>query len=224
LLAATSRDSQRQWLSVSAAIRGVSGFRLQPEGGCSLQPESTCCETDEAGIAARCGSQLGVLFQFSTFPLFHFMKTLARESDKAEILRRLREVRPESVRRWGRMSAHQMVCHLCDSFRMVTGEKPVGDANRLMQRTVVKWIALYAPLKWPPGIQTIAEVDQERGGTRPVEFAADLARVESLVECITADPALCEGKRHPYFGMMSRAAWLRWAYLHTDHHLRQFGS
>jgi hypothetical protein len=25
------------------------------------------------------------------------------------------------------------------------------------------------------------------------------------------------------FGRMSQAAWLRWAYLHMDHHLRQFG-
>ena len=24
-------------------------------------------------------------------------------------------------------------------------------------------------------------------------------------------------------GTLSEAAWLRWAYLHTDHHLRQFG-
>jgi hypothetical protein len=152
------------------------------------------------------------------------MKTLARQQDRDEILRRLRGVRPDSVRRWGRMSAHQMVCHLCDSFRMVTGEKPVSDANRVMQRTVVKWIALYAPLQWPPGIQTTAEFDQERGGTRPVEFAADLAQVETLVQCITSDPATCDGKRHPYFGRMSRAAWLRWGYLHTDHHLRQFGA
>jgi hypothetical protein len=152
------------------------------------------------------------------------MKTLAKAQDKAEILRRLRDLRPDSVRRWGRMSAHQMVCHLCDAFRVATGEKPVRDADRLMRRTVVKWIALYGPLRWPPGIQTTPEVDQEREGTRPVEFAADLARCEALVECITTDPATCEGRMHPIFGRMSRAAWLRWAYLHTDHHLRQFGA
>ena len=50
------------------------------------------------------------------------MKTLARESDAAEILRRLRAVRPDSVGRWGRMSAHQMVCHLSDGYRLLTGE------------------------------------------------------------------------------------------------------
>ena len=29
---------------------------------------------------------------------------------------------------------------------------------------------------------------------------------------------------HPIFGRMSEAEWLRWGYLHTDHHLRQFGA
>ena len=152
------------------------------------------------------------------------MKTLGCQRDKAEILRRLRAVREDSERRWGRMSAHQMVCHLCDSFRMVTGEKRVRDANRLMQRTIVRWIALYAPLKWPPGIPTTPEVDQELGGTKPVDFAADLAQCEALLECITTDSGRCDGKMHPIFGRMSRSAWLRWGYLHTDHHLRQFGA
>jgi hypothetical protein len=29
---------------------------------------------------------------------------------------------------------------------------------------------------------------------------------------------------HPVFGAMSDSAWRRWGYLHTDHHLRQFGA
>jgi hypothetical protein len=28
---------------------------------------------------------------------------------------------------------------------------------------------------------------------------------------------------HPIFGKMSETDWMRWAYLHVDHHLRQFG-
>jgi len=27
----------------------------------------------------------------------------------------------------------------------------------------------------------------------------------------------------PIFGPLTRAEWLRWGYLHADHHLRQFG-
>jgi hypothetical protein len=152
------------------------------------------------------------------------MKTLARPEDKAEILRRLEAVCPESARRWGRMSSHQMVCHLTDAFRMVTGEKHVSPAGSLLHRTIIKWIALYGPLPWMPGIVTRPEIDQEGGGTRPVEFAADVAQLETLVEMFSsAPPGTFDGQAHPTFGPMSGAAWLRWGYLHMDHHLRQFG-
>ena len=151
------------------------------------------------------------------------MKTLARRCDKDEIVQRLRQVRPDSVRRWGRMSAHQMVCHLSDSILAVTGRKPVSDASGPLQRTVVKWMALYLPLRWPVGISTRPEIDQELGGTRPVEFAADVAQLETLLALITTQPRRFEWNAHPIFGRMSDAAWLRWAYLHADHHLRQFG-
>ena len=159
------------------------------------------------------------------------MKTLARPRDKAEILRRLKEVRPESVRRWGRMSAHQMVCHLSDSFRAVTGQKPVSHRTSVLHRTIVKWIVLYFPLPWPAGIVTRPEIDQELGGTRPVDFAADVAQLEALLELITTQtPRHRSGQArtfdwqlHPIFGRLSETAWLRWAYLHVDHHLRQFG-
>jgi hypothetical protein len=151
------------------------------------------------------------------------VKTLARERDKAGILDRLRTVRPDGVHRWGRMSAHQMVVHLADSFRFAAGQRPAHAAPGLVGRTVIKWIALYLPLAWPAGIATSPEVDSEKGGTRPADFASDLADLERLVELVTKEPRL-DGRVHPVFGRMSRSAWLRWGYLHTDHHLRQFGA
>jgi len=152
------------------------------------------------------------------------MKSLARERDLAEIQRRLKSVTTESQRRWGRMSVHQMICHLSDSFLAVTGRRPASMASGPLQRTVIKWTALYVPLRWPPDLPTRPEVDQARGGTAPVDFAADLAQLETLLTLITSDSRCFDGQQHPIFGPMSRSAWLRWAYLHMDHHLRQFGS
>lgn len=148
------------------------------------------------------------------------MKTLAREGDKSEIVRRLGLVRPDSVRRWGRMSAHQMVCHLGDAFRMVLGQKPARDASSLLSRTIVKWVALFVPVRWPSGIMTTPEIDQNSGGTPPAEFADDLAQLHALLARFTA---LQEWPSHPTMGRMSEDDWLRWGYLHMDHHLRQFG-
>ena len=151
------------------------------------------------------------------------MKTMARPEDKAEIILRMKALRPECPRRWGRMSAHQMVCHLSDSFRLVTHQKTASPSTGLLQSTVVKWIALYAPFRWPTGVPTRPEMDQESGGTTPDEFAADLAELEALVEIVTTRAADYDWPAHPIFGRMSQTAWMRWAYLHVDHHLRQFG-
>ena len=151
------------------------------------------------------------------------MKTMARAEDKAEIIRRLKTIRPECTRRWGRMSAHQMVCHLSDAFRLVTHQKAASTATGPFQATVIKWIALYVPFSWPAGVPTRPEMDQEIGGTPPGEFASDLAELEALLQAVTTPAVGYDWPAHPIFGKMSERAWLRWAYLHVDHHLRQFG-
>ena len=151
------------------------------------------------------------------------MKTMARPADKAEIVRRLRTVRVDCTRRWGRMSPHQMVCHLSDAFRLVTHQKAASPATGIVQSTLIKWIALYVPFSWPQGVPTRPEMDQEIEGTKPGDFAADLADLESLLERITTVQKGYDWPEHPIFGRMSDSAWMRWAYLHVDHHLRQFG-
>jgi hypothetical protein len=152
------------------------------------------------------------------------MRTLARQRDKDELVGRLRALRPDSVRRWGRMSVHQMICHLADGFRMGTGAKPVRRVAGRLRGTTIKWVALYLPVRWPRGFRTTAEIDQERLGTTPGDFAADVAELEALLHLVTAQSRSFEWQSHPLFGSMSEAAWLRWGYLHVDHHLRQFGA
>jgi hypothetical protein len=86
---------------------------------------------------------------------------------------------------------------------------------------LTRWIALHLPLRWPAGIETVPEINQEIGGTSPGDFVADLAELEARVKQFAAPR---DGwPVHPIFGRMSEAEWLRWAYLHVDHHLRQFG-
>jgi hypothetical protein len=151
------------------------------------------------------------------------MKSFAREGDKTEILRRVRQLRAESVPRWGRMSAHQAVCHLTDACRMALGGKRVSPVSGRLQQTFAKWVALYLPRPWPPGILTRPEIEQGIGGTPPGDFAADLAELERLLELVASQPQDFGWPVHPIFGRMSHREWLRWAYLHADHHLRQFG-
>jgi len=151
------------------------------------------------------------------------LKSLCNREDTEEVLRRLRSLKEDSARRWGRMTAHQAVCHLSDSFKAVTGGKEVEFAGSFATRTFVKWFALRVPLRWPKGVPTRPEVDQEKGGTRPSEFARDVAELASLVEEFASEGREFRGSLHPVFGEMGAGDWLRWGYLHMDHHLRQFG-
>jgi hypothetical protein len=152
------------------------------------------------------------------------MKTFARGEDRAEVVRRLRLVRPDSVRRWGTMTPHQMICHCADACRMASGQAVPAEVSTTASRTIVKWIALYAPMRWPAGLQTVGEFDQRTAGTPPQDFAADVATLEALLVRIAPRDGGEPWPRHPIFGRMSQRAWLRWAYLHMDHHLRQFGA
>jgi hypothetical protein len=151
------------------------------------------------------------------------MKLLNDSTCKLEILERLRAVRPDSSRRWGKMNARQMVCHLSDSFLGAMGEKTTQIAPGYPARKLIKWVALYVPLPWPKGVPTPAECDQEIGGTPPADFSEDLQRLQLLVERYTERPRKFQFRPHPIFLQMSEREWMRWGYLHMDHHLRQFG-
>jgi hypothetical protein len=150
------------------------------------------------------------------------VRSLEDPRTKLEILSRLRRVRPESRRQWGRMSPHQMVCHLSDSFEIAMGGKKATPAGTVFHRTIIRWIAFHAPLQWPKNYRTLPEADQEIGGTRPEDFVQDLETLGGLIDRFTAVPRTFVWAPHPIFGPLSDREWMRWGYLHTDHHLRQF--
>jgi hypothetical protein len=55
-------------------------------------------------------------------------------------------------------------------------------------------------------------------------FADDVAGLVALVNEFTAQAPGFAWPAHPIFGALSQKGWLRWGYLHMDHHLRQFGA
>lgn len=152
------------------------------------------------------------------------MKNLGNTEDCQQVLDRLARVRPDSPRRWGRMTAHGMICHLSDSYLLPLGERTASPATGLFQRTIMKWVALNSPLPWPKGISTRPEMEQGVGGTPPANFERDLAGLVSQIRRFAAPRAAFPNSFHPIFGTMSRQHWLRWGYLHADHHLRQFNA
>jgi hypothetical protein len=152
------------------------------------------------------------------------MRTLLSPRDRALLDARLALLTPDRPRRWGRMTAPQMVCHLNDAFRGSLGDLRGGKAPRpttLFGRTVMKWWALRLP--WPHGIRTAYAADQERGGTPPTELERDLAALHATMDRFVRELPALTRRSHYFFGMMSEREWARWGYQHVNHHLRQFG-
>ena len=152
------------------------------------------------------------------------LKTLANVQDEAEIVRRLASIGPSSRRRWGTMTVDQMICHLNDAFRVALGCKSARPVKNQYNGPLMRWFALWLPLPWPHGVPTVPECDGNLGGTPPADFERDKRELLALLERFAARPNEVAQQAHPFFGQMTEKEWMRWGYLHADHHLRQFGA
>ena len=152
------------------------------------------------------------------------MKSVADPAVLESLVTRLKAITPESARRWGTLTPQEMLCHLGDATSQVLGERPAVPPARERRRRFIKWFALSVPLPWPKGYPTRASLDPKRDGTKPAEFRADLDRaVTGLRRVAAAGPGELV-PAHGVFGTMTTPDWHKWAYRHTDHHLRQFGA
>jgi len=154
--------------------------------------------------------------------------TIFRTVDHPPVLQaltdRLSRVRPETPRHCGTLTAHEMICHLGDACEMVTLERPRAQPVRVRRRPFAKYFWLWLPTRWPRGVPTNPMHDPRVEGTRPGDFARDRRRLVSALQRIAAARRGSLEPGHGLFGTMTTGDWQRWAYRHTDHHLRQFGA
>jgi Protein of unknown function (DUF1569) len=148
------------------------------------------------------------------------MNSLSEPGAVENLVARLQKLHDKRPRAWGKMTAHEMLCHLNDSFEGVLGNRPIVSAETWVMRNVARYIALHTNLAWPKGIKTRPEVDQTIGGTKPTDFAGDRDRTIALIHRFVM-PGV-HYQRHPTMGGLTREEWMIWGYRHTDHHLRQF--
>ena len=150
------------------------------------------------------------------------MKTVADATVLRSLVERLRLLEPQTPRRWGTMTAHEMLCHLGDASEMVLRIRPRVKPVPRRRRALMKAVFLWSPVRFPHGVPTNPMHDPRADGTKPSEFARDLARAVAALEGIASSGGDLEAG-HGTFGTMTLADWQRWAWKHTDHHLRQFG-
>lgn len=119
---------------------------------------------------------------------------------------------------WGKMNAAQMFQHLSVSFGGALGELNVKQQDTLLFRTIGKWTVLYAPFPFPKNAPTAKEYRI----TSSAEFEACKKELFHYIDLMSSKSSDFNWSPHPLFGKINSTEWKRLAYLHIQHHLKQF--
>lgn len=146
-------------------------------------------------------------------------RSMFDRSCREQMLARLHRLTPDSQRRWGRMTAPQMIAHLTDQMHHALGDSPVEARPGILRWTLVRYASIYL-LPWPRGR---IKGPSEAFVTEPTTWSADIAVLEELVQRFAANEEGGSWPEHALLGRMSGRDWGVFVHKHFDHHLRQFG-
>jgi len=146
-------------------------------------------------------------------------RTIFDSADRGVLLARLDRLTPEAKARWGTMTAHRMLCHLCDSIQVGLGEMPAEFKSGPLANPVARWLLAYV-VPFPKGK---AKTPPEMLTTQPTDWPSDLGAVRGQLKAAADRGPDGKWARHPAFGDVSGRLYGVFIHKHIDHHLRQFG-
>ncbi|MEL6820835.1 MAG: DUF1569 domain-containing protein [Calditrichota bacterium] len=152
------------------------------------------------------------------------MKNILNTAHKAELYQRLDRLISEGQRQWGKMTKEQVICHMADQLRLISGEIEASFEGNMLTRTLLKGMVLLGVPAPPEKISTYESLDYTKdGGTPPTTMEADIGILKRLIgEFVDGGSRYEPPKSHSIFGPMTRGQWGRMVYIHMDHHLKQF--
>jgi len=148
------------------------------------------------------------------------MKNIFDTENYKEIMSRIDKLSPQSQAAWGKMNVSQMLAHCSGVVQMALGEikLKVPFIFKIIGPLFKSAITNEKPFKRnSPTAPEFVMVSSQK------EFETEKERLKSLVSKLHNTRDGFEGRRHPFFGKMTKDDWANSAYKHLDHHLRQFG-
>ncbi|CAN5466691.1 hypothetical protein BH10BAC6_BH10BAC6_14950 [soil metagenome] len=153
------------------------------------------------------------------------MKHLLQSATLLEILTRVAAVEEGQLRMWGTMSAHEMICHMTEYMQTANGSaaievlpRPVRFVLRIFKPIILRMNSIPKNARTAKGWATALGE-----GLQPSDFERDQQVLLHLVRQFRARNPKAMEAMHPFFGPVTNEVWARMAYIHFDHHLRQFG-
>ncbi|HSB60996.1 MAG TPA: hypothetical protein VLI67_04715 [Vicinamibacteria bacterium] len=147
------------------------------------------------------------------------MPTMFDPARHAEIRSRLMALKPDAARRWGRMSAAQMVAHLSDQMRHSLGDRPCAPVRGPLRWRLARYLSIY----WVPWPKGRVSGPPEAFLSKPSGWEADVKALEGLLERFVRKGPGGDWPEHALFGTMTGRDWGAFCYKHFNHHLSQFG-
>ena len=146
------------------------------------------------------------------------MALLHDQRDKADILRRVQALRPDSRGRWGKMSVSQMLWHVNEAMEGALGRTDPAPEKVALPRPLMKFIVINLP--WPKGAPTLKRWTPRSDS---YDFAAERSRCLRLIEELTSKPIDSKWPDSPSLGHMTGKDVSQLQAKHLNHHLTQFG-
>lgn len=136
---------------------------------------------------------------------------------------RVAAVEADATPAWGTLTPIAMLAHLERTLEVSLGAYAVVDQSTLFSRTVLRWIALHQPHRWPRGRIKAppGAMPRPRGGFTEQRDAL-LATMRRFVDTAAAEPD--RHALHPLFGQLPLKTWQTFHGNHFNHHLMQFNA
>lgn len=131
---------------------------------------------------------------------------------------RLKALRPDAPRKWGKMTSDQMLWHMNQFLTFALDGGSFKPPRSLIPRPVFRFILLNMP--WPKGAPThptaLAKAQHD--------FEAERARCLALIDRFVSRSIDRPWPVDPVFGPVTGKFTSRLQAKHLDHHLRQFSA
>src|ERR1700726_4998686 len=148
------------------------------------------------------------------------MKDLFDATVAHQVKTRLGQLEPQSERRWGKMTAAQMLAHCSVSMQWAVGEL-VPEKGALPARLMGRLVKPMVFRKEDP-LRKNSPTAKSLMGTDERDLGKERDRLSRLIDKFAAGGAAgCKRNPHSFFGKMTPEERAILMYKHLDHHLHQ---
>jgi hypothetical protein len=137
------------------------------------------------------------------------------------MLARIAKLTPDTAAKWGNMDAPNMMQHCRIVAESILSRRDPEQRPTPKQR-IIRTLIMRVVGRIPKGRQQPKAVTDAMAAQPRLSFEEERQRLLDATARFASFEGTMSG-RHPIFGPMKTANWGRFAWMHLDHHLRQFG-